>query len=116
MNFLMAFLVGGGVCALAQLLLDGLKILPIYVTILFVTLGAILEGFGVYDILIKIGHAGAMVPISSFGHSLTHGALASAEVNGYLGLLIGVFDLTASGITATILFSFFIALIFKPKG
>ncbi len=115
-NYLLAFLVGGGVCAIAQLLMDGLKLLPIYVTISFVCLGAILEVFGLYDILIEVGHAGAMVPISSFGHSLTHGALLSAKENGYIGLLLGVFDLTASGITSTILFSFIMALIFKQKG
>lgn len=115
-NYLMAFLVCGTICAIAQILVDILRVLPIYITVLFVSLGAFLESFGLYDKLIEIGHAGAMIPISSFGHSLTHAALAEAESSGYFGMLLGIFDLTASGITAAILFAFVMALIFKPRG
>lgn len=115
-NYVMAFLVGGIFCAIAQVLVDTLKVLPIYITVLFVCLGSFLESFGLYDKLIQIGHAGAMVPISSFGHSLTHAALVEAESSGYFGMLLGIFDLTASGITSAILFAFIIALIFKPRG
>ena len=115
-NYLMAFLIGGAICAIAQTLVDTLKVLPIYITVLFVFLGALLESFGIYDKLIEIGHAGAMIPISSFGHSLTHAALVEAASSGYIGLLLGIFDLTASGITSAILFAFLMALIFKPRG
>lgn len=115
-NYLFAFLIGGAICAVAQLLMDGLKLLPIYVTTLFVCIGSFLEAFGIYDKLIDIGHAGALIPISSFGHSMTHAAVAGAIENGYFGMLLGIFDLTASGISAAILFAFVMALIFKPRG
>lgn len=116
MPYLLAFLVGGGICAIAQILMDKLKLLPIYITVLFVSIGSFLEMFGLYDKLIKIGHAGALIPISSFGHSLTHAAVEGAIENGYIGLLLGIFDLTSSGITSAILFAFVMAVIFRPKG
>lgn len=115
-NYLLAFLVGGIICAIAQILMDGLKLLPIYVTVLLVCIGSFSEIFGLYDKLIEIGHAGALVPISSFGHSLTHAAIEGAMEKGYFGMLLGIFDLTASGISATILFAFVMSLIFKPRG
>lgn len=59
--------------------------------------------------------AGAALPITSFGHSLIHGALASAEENGLIGILLGMFDMTAAGITAGILFAFLVAVLFRPK-
>ena len=116
MEYLLAFLVGGFICAIAQIMMDKLKLLPIYITVLFVTLGSFLEMFGIYDKLISIGYAGALVPISSFGHSLTHAAVEGAMESGYLGLLLGIFDLTAPGITAAILLAFIVAVVFKPKG
>lgn len=116
MEYLLAFLVGGSICAIAQIMMDKLKLLPIYITVLFVALGSFLEMFGIYDKLISIGHAGALVPISSFGHSLTHAAVEGAMESGYLGLLLGIFDLTAPGITAAILLAFIVAVVFKPKG
>ncbi len=82
----------------------------------FVVVGAILDSFGLYDKLIKFAGAGATVPITSFGHSLLHGALEAAEKHGYLGIGIGMFSLTSSGISAAIVFAFFVALICKPKG
>ncbi|MBQ8293130.1 MAG: stage V sporulation protein AE [Bacilli bacterium] len=116
MNFLMAFLIGGLICAFAQILMDVFKLLPIYITVLFVCAGSFLEAFNLYDKLIEIGHAGAMVPISSFGHSLTHAALEASVNDGYIGMLLGIFDLTAPGISAAILFAFIMSLVFKPKG
>ncbi len=115
-NYLMAFLVGGALCAIGQILVDTLKVLPIYITVLFVCLGSFLEIFGIYDKLIEIGHAGAMLPISSFGHSLTHAAVEKAMDTNFFGLFLGIFDLTAPGITAAILFAFLMSLIFKPRG
>lgn len=82
----------------------------------FVVIGAVLDGFGLYDKLIKFAGAGATVPITSFGHSLLHGAMHAAEKHGYIGIGMGMFSLTSAGISAAILFSFFIALICKPKG
>lgn len=116
MDYLSAFLVGGAICAIAQVLMDGFKLLPIYITVLLVCAGSFLEIFDLYDKLIEIGHAGALVPISSFGHSLTHAAIEGAMENGYFGMLLGIFDLTASGISAAILFAFVMSLVFKPRG
>ena len=116
MEYLLAFLVGGLICAIGQFMMDKFKLLPIYITVLFVTIGSFLEMFGLYDKLIAIGHAGALIPISSFGHSLTHAAVEGAMENGYLGLLLGIFDLTAPGITSAILFAFVVAVVFRPKG
>lgn len=116
MIFLYAFLVGGGICVIGQILLDRFKFTPAHITALFVTLGAALDTFELYDRLIEFAGAGAMLPITSFGHSLIHGAMESAYEMGFLGLGLGMFKLTASGITVAILSSFFIALFFKPRG
>lgn len=116
MIFLYAFLVGGLICLVAQLCMDVLKLLPIHVVVLFVVLGSIFEMFGLYDMLIEFSGAGAMLPISSFGHSLTHSAIETATQNGILGLFTGIFDLTASGISAAIFFAFMVAIATRPKG
>lgn len=116
MIFLNAFLVGGGICILGQILLDRFKFTPAHVTALFVTLGAFLDIFAWYDWLIEKAGAGAMLPITSFGHSLIHGALESAQEMGFLGLGLGMFKLTASGITIAIISSFIVAILFKPRG
>ncbi|MBO1578955.1 MULTISPECIES: stage V sporulation protein AE [Bacillus] len=116
MDFIYAFIVGGAICVVGQILLDFAKLTPAHLMATFVVAGAILDSFGLYDKLIKFAGAGATVPITSFGHSLLHGALEAAEKHGYLGIGIGMFSLTSAGISAAILFSFFIALICKPKG
>ncbi|KEK26000.1 stage V sporulation protein AE [Bacillus gaemokensis] len=116
MDFIYAFIVGGAICVVGQILLDFAKFTPAHLMATFVVAGAILDSFGIYDKLIKFAGAGAIVPITSFGHSLLHGALQSAEKHGYLGIGIGMFSLTSAGITAAIVFSFFVALICKPKG
>lgn len=116
MIFLYAFLIGGAICALGQYILDKWKLMPVHITSLFVFLGAVFEIGKLYDKLVKFAGAGASLPISSFGHSLVHSALEEAHKVGYLGLATGMFDTTANGITAAIVFAFFIALIFKPKG
>ena len=82
---------------------------------LFVVIGAALDTFGWYDKLLKFAGMGASLPITSFGHSLIHGALAKAQQEGLMGILLGMFDLTAAGITSAILFAFLVALVFKPK-
>ena len=82
---------------------------------MFVVIGAFLDTFSIYDWLIKTVGPGAMVPITSFGHSLIHGALAKAEEIGLPGIFLGMFDLTAAGIISAIFFSFIFLLIFNPK-
>ena len=115
MMFVNAFLVCGGISLLGQLIYDNSKLTAGRITSLFVVLGAALDTFGLYDKLIDFAGAGASLPITSFGHSLIHGALTAAQEQGIMGILLGMFDLTAAGITSAILFAFLAAIIFKPK-
>lgn len=116
MSLLYAFLIGGAICAIAQILMDVCKLLPVHITAIFVFFGALLDFNFIYDKLVDFAGAGAFIPISSFGHSLLHGALEEASKVGFIGIFTGIFNQTASGIMAAITFSFFVALIFKPKG
>ena len=115
MNFLMAFLFAGFMCALAQVILDNTKLTPGHITSIFVVVGTFLDVFDIYDKFVVWAGGGALVPITSFGHSLIHGALAKANSLGVMGILTGMFDLTAGGITSAIIISFILSLIFKPK-
>lgn len=110
-----SFLFCGFICMISQIILDNSKLTPGHITSILVVVGAFLDSFSLYDQIIKTVGGGALVPITSFGHSLIHGALAKAEAHGIVGILMGMFDLTATGITAAIIFSFVFALIFKPK-
>ncbi|MBD8070324.1 stage V sporulation protein AE [Bacillus sp. PS06] len=116
MEYLIAFLVGGGICVIGQILLDVAKLTPAHVMSTFVVVGAILDGFDIYDQFIEFAGAGATVPITSFGHSLLHGAMHQADEHGLIGIGIGIFELTSAGISSAILFAFIVALLFKPKG
>ena len=115
MIYINAFIFCGFVSMLGQIILDNTKLTPGHITTLFVVLGTFLDIFNIYDKIILWAGAGALVPITSFGHLLIHGAMVSANELGFMGLMSGIFNLTASGITAAIVFSFFLALIFKPK-
>jgi len=115
MIYLYSFLFAGFVCLVGQIILDNTKLTAGHITSIFVVVGAALDSFSFYDKIIRHVGGGALVPITSFGHSLIHGALAKAEEMGFIGLLMGMFDLTATGITAAILFSFLLLLVFKPK-
>ena len=110
-----SFLFCGLLCALAQIILDNTKLTPGHITSLFVIIGAALDSFSIYDLIIKYVGGGALLPITSFGHSLIHGALAATNSHGFVGLFLGMFDLTATGITTAIIFSFIFSLIFKPR-
>ncbi|MFP3918310.1 stage V sporulation protein AE [Lysinibacillus telephonicus] len=116
LNFLIAFIVGGLICVIGQLIMDVGKMTPGHTLSILVVAGAILDGLGFYEPLIDFAGAGATIPITSFGNSLTHGALAEAEKHGWVGVLTGMFEVTSSGISAAIVFGFIAALIFKPKG
>ena len=115
-TFLIAFIVGGIICVIGQLIMDLGKLTPGHTLSILVVTGAILDGFGLYEPLIDFAGAGATIPITSFGNSLTHGAMAEAEKHGWIGVLTGMFEVTSSGISAAILFGFIAALFFKSKG
>ena len=99
MNYLLAFCFCGFVCLLGQIIYDRTKLTPGHITSLFVCLGACLDLFGWYDWCIEV----------------FHGAMAMSEEYGLLGIAMGMFDLTAAGITSAILFAFLTSLVFKPK-
>lgn len=115
-KFIWAFIVGGGICVIGQLLMDVLKLTPAHTMSTLVVVGAILGGLGLYEPLIKFAGAGASVPISSFGNALVKGALSEAEKTGIIGVLTGIFEVTSAGVSAAIIFGFMGALIFRPKG
>lgn len=115
MIFVYSFLFSGLVCLIGQIILDNTKLSAGHITSIFVVIGAFLDTFGIYDKIITCVGGGALVPITSFGHSLIHGALAKANDFGIIGLLMGMFDLTATGITAAIIFTFIFSLFFKAR-
>lgn len=115
-QYVWAFLVGGGICLLGQLLFDVAKLTPAHTMSLLVVLGAVVDGLGWYDPLISFAGAGATVPITSFGNSLVHGALTELQRDGWIGVITGIFEVTSAGISAAIIFSFLAALVVKPKG
>lgn len=116
LSFFWAFVVGGLICVIGQIMFDVFKLTPAHTLSSLVVAGAILDGLGLYEPLIAFAGAGATVPITSFGNSLVHGALEEAQKHGLVGVLTGMFEVTSSGISAAIVFGFIGALLFKPKG
>ena len=114
-TYVYAFLFCGFVCMVSQLILDNTKLTPGHVTSLFVVVGAMLDVFGIYDKIVLYCGAGAIIPITSFGHLLIHGAMDVASENGFMGLALGIFDLTSAGISVAVVSAFFLALLFKPR-
>ncbi|GAB4072228.1 stage V sporulation protein AE [Barrientosiimonas marina] len=116
MIFLWAFIVGGLICVIGQIMFDVFKLNPGVTLTIFVVAGAILDGFGLYEPLIDFAGAGATVPITNFGNQLVHGAMQEAEEHGIIGVLTGIFEVTSAGISAAIIFGVIGAIIFRPKG
>lgn len=110
-----AFLVGGLICIVGQIILDNTKLTPAHILVSFLTTGVILGGIGVYDKLIEFGGAGATVPISGFGNALAKGAIEGAKENGIIGAFSGGLQAASGGVAAAILFGYSMALIFNPK-
>lgn len=115
-SFLWAFIVGGVICVIGQVMMDVFKLTPAHTLSILVVSGAVLDGIGLYEPLIDFAGAGATVPITSFGNALVHGAMAEAERNGLVGVVTGIFEVTSAGISSAIIFGFLAAIVFKPKG
>ena len=115
MIYFNAFIFCGLVCLIGQIILDNTKLTPGHITTIFVVVGAFLDVFNLYDKLVLWAGGGALVPITSFGHLLIHGAMDTVNNFGVMGLFMGMFDLTSSGIVAAIVFSFVLSLIFRPR-
>lgn len=115
MDYLKAFLCGGVLCILGQLLIDKTSLTPAKILVTYVTAGVILSGVGAYQYLVDWGGAGATVPLTGFGHLLAKGVKKAVRQDGLIGALTGGSTAAAGGITAAIFFGFLIALICKPK-
>ena len=115
MQYLNAFLCGGVLCAVGQVLLDLTKLTPARILVCYVTAGVLLGGLGLYAPLVEWAGAGATVPLTGFGFTLAKGVQKAVSQHGLLGALTGGISATAGGITAAIFFGWLVALIFKPK-
>lgn len=115
MDYVKAFLIGGLICALVQILMDKTKLMPGRIMVLLVVTGAILGAVGVYQPFLEWAGAGAGVPLLGFGNTLWKGVKEGIGEKGLLGLFTGGLTASAAGICAALVFGFLGALIFKPK-
>lgn len=115
MDYLKAFVVGGAICAVGQLLIDKTKLTPARILVCYVVLGVILGGAGVYEKLVDFAGAGATVPLTGFGYTLAKGVKEAVAEQGVLGALTGGLKAASGGITAAVFFGFLSALVCRPK-
>lgn len=114
-TYLNAFIIGGFICSVGQLLIDRTKLTPARILVTFVTAGAILTGLGVYQKLVDAGGAGATIPLTGFGYSLAKGTMRDVDQYGLLGAFTGGIKATAAGIAAAVFFGYIVSVAFKPK-
>ncbi|MEF9983488.1 MAG: stage V sporulation protein AE [Oscillospiraceae bacterium] len=113
LEYLKAFVVGGAICAVGQVLIDLTKLTPARVLVSFVVIGVALGGLGLYQPLIEFAGAGATVPLTGFGALLAKGVKKAIIESGAIGILSGGFTAASAGITAAIFFGLIVALVFK---
>ena len=115
MMLLKCFVVGGIICVIGQILIDKTKLTPAKILVIYVTLGAILGGLGIYKYLVDFAGAGATVPLTGFGYNLAKGAIEAVEQNGLIGAFTGGVKAASGGIAAAVFFGYLASLISKPK-
>ena len=115
MEYLKAFVVGGLICVVGQIILDTTKLTPAHILVMFVTAGVVLGGLGLYEPLVKFGGAGATVPLPGFGYALAKGAMEGAKSKGIIGVFTGGLEATAGGVAAAFIFGYIMALVADPK-
>lgn len=115
MMFLKAFIVGGLICVIGQILIDLTKLTPAKILVLFVCVGVVLGGLGVYERLIDFAGAGATVPLTGFGAALAKGVKEGIQENGFLGVISGGLQACAAGVTVAILSGLTVAFVTTPK-
>jgi len=115
MNYMNAFLVGGIICAIGQILIDKTKLTPARILVSFVCIGVFLSLIGVYKPLVNFAGAGATVPITGFGYALYNGVVKAINEYGIFGILKGGLIATSAGITVAIISGLIMGIIFKPK-
>lgn len=115
MDYMKAFLIGGLICAMVQILMEKTKLMPGRIMVILVCLGAVLGALGIYEPFAKFAGAGATVPLSGFGNVLFKGVKEAVDENGFIGLFMGGFKASAVGISAAIIFGYIAALLCDPK-
>ena len=115
MDYLKAFLIGGLLCMIGQVLIDKTKLTPARILVGYVVAGVILSAIGLYKPLAEFAGAGATVPLTGFGHAIAKGVKEAISEDGFLGVLTGGLKATAGGITAAIVAGLIVSLIFKAK-
>ena len=115
MMFLKAFIVGGLICGIGQILIDKTKLTPARILVSYVVAGVILQSFGLYQKLIDFAGAGASVPLSGFGYLLANGVKKAIAEQGFIGIFSGGLTACSAGICAALIFGFIASVIFNPK-
>lgn len=115
MDYIKAFLVGGVLCVIGQILIDKTKLTPARILVSYVVIGVILGAVGVYKPLVEFAGAGASVPLTGFGYALSKGVKEAVQQDGFLGIFTGGLKACAGGITIAIFAGLITSLIFKPK-
>ncbi|MCM1083145.1 MAG: stage V sporulation protein AE [Clostridium sp.] len=115
MDYIKAFIIGGIICILAQILMDTTKLMPGRVMVILVCTGAILGSVGIYKPFLEFAGAGASVPLTGFGYNLWKGIKEAVDTDGFIGLFRGGFTMAAVGTSAALILSYFASLIFQPK-
>ena len=115
MGYIWAFIIGGTICVIGQILIDKTKLTSARILVLFVVAGVFLGGIGLYPRLVEFAGAGASVPLPGFGNHLARGVMEEVDRTGFIGILTGGIKSAAAGIMAAVLFSFLAALVFEPK-
>ncbi len=115
MEYIKAFIVGGALCLIGQILIDKTKLTPARILVFYVVCGVILGGIGVYKPLVDFAGAGATVPLTGFGYTLAKGVKEAITEDGFLGILTGGLKASAGGICAAVFFGLLAAIIFNPK-
>ncbi len=115
MDYIKAFIVGGLICVIGQILIDKTKLTPARILVTFVCLGTFMELFNLYKPIIDFAGAGASVPLTGFGSVLADGVKKAVDEKGFLGVITGGMSAAAAGISASLIFGFLVSVIFKSK-
>ncbi len=115
MDYLKAFVVGGIICAIGQILVDKTRLTPARILVCYVVSGVILQFFGIYQYIVDFAGAGATVPLTGFGYNLCKGTIRAISDKGAIGILSGGFTASSSGLAAAVIFGLIASFIFKTK-
>lgn len=115
MDYIYAFLVGGAICALVQILMEKTKLMPGRIMVILVCTGAVLGALGLYEPFKEFAGAGASVPLLGFGNTLWKGVKEAVDKEGFMGIYMGGFTASAVGISAALVFGYLASLVFQPK-